>query len=391
MREILAVTWMNLCNLPQRLQSSSVVVIGICGVVAVLLSVLALATGFRRTIDSSASPERAIVLSRGAESEGASSLTRIATATIANSPGIRRVEEGPVASAEILLIASVARKTDGNDAYVTLRGVGSRAFQLRPEAKLVAGRMFKPAVHELIVGRLAQSRFAGLEVGKKVLLRGGEWTVVGVFESGGNALESSLLADANTVLAAYKWQNFSSITVEVGASGYERFKDALLQDPTLQIDVWRESDYMASIARPLHRMLNLVGYGIGAIMAIGALFAALNTMYSAVSARSVEIATLRAIGFRTSAVVASVFAEAVLLAMLGAVAGTVVALFAFDGNAVNSMSSRSQPAQLVYQLSVSSESIAMGAALALLIGVLGGLLPAIRAARMPIAAALRDG
>jgi putative ABC transport system permease protein len=392
MRQMLAVTLLNLRNLPQRWGSSFVIIIGIAGVVAVLISVLALATGFRRTIDNSASEDRAIVLSRGAESEAGSGISRGALATIIDAPGIARTRQGKaIASAEILVTAPVARKSDGRDAYVTLRGVGPMCEQLRPEVRLIAGRMFAPAVHEIIVGRAAQSRFAGLELGDRVLLRGGEWTVVGVFESGSNSHESGLLADAETVLAAYQMKTFASLTVKLASpSSFDTFKDALTTNPTLEVDVKREPEYVATVAKGLHRLLNMLAYTVGGIMAVGALFAALNTMYSAVRARSTEIATLRAVGFGTSAVVASVFVEALLLALVGATLGATIAHTLFNGHAISTIGGTAQGSQLVYQLTITPQAMGGAIALAMMVGFLGSLFPAIRAARAPIATALRD-
>jgi putative ABC transport system permease protein len=393
LREIGAVTALNLRNLPERVGSSFVIVIGITGVVAVLISVLALATGFRRTIDNSASPDRVIVLSHGADSEPASNITRAAVTTILDTPGIRRDRDGhAIGSAEALMVALVARKSDGNDASVTLRGIGPQGMTLRPEIRIVEGRVFEPAVHELIVGRAAQTRFAGLAVGDRITLRGGEWTVVGAFTSNGNSHESGLFADADTVMAAYQQRAFVSVTVELESPGaFTRFKDALGTNPTLQVDARREAEYVATVSKPLNDLLNVVAYLIGGIMAIGATFGALNTMYSAVSTRSVEIATLRAIGFSANAVVVSVFVEAMLLALAGAIAGAVIAYLLFNGHAISTIGGTLGNSQLIYELTVTNELIAIGIGLACVLGFIGGLFPAIRAARVPIVAALRDG
>lgn len=391
MRPIIEITLLNLKNLPQRLGSSFVIVIGIAAVVAVLLSVMALATGFRRTIEHSASPERAIVMSRGAEVEAGSSISRETVNIIMDAPGIRRNASGrATASAETLIIAPVARKSDGMDAYVTLRGIGPQGLDLRPQIRIVAGRAFLPAVHELIVGKAAAARFAGLEIGNRVLLRGGEWTVVGIFESGGNSLESTLLADAETVLAAYQTKSFNSVTAHLStASAFDAFKASLTSNPAVEVDIRREPEYVASTSKPLHRMLNLLAYSIGVIMAVGALFGALNSMYSAVSARSAEIATLRALGFGSITIVISVLIEALLLTLIGALVGTVIAYAGFNGRAINMIGSTSTPSQLVYQLAVTPESVGIAMLLAVSVGLIGGLLPSVRATRIPIAVGLR--
>jgi putative ABC transport system permease protein len=389
--QIAAVSLLNLRNIPQRIGTSLVIVIGIAGVVAVLISVLSMSIGFRKTIDNSARADRAIVLSQGADSEAGSSLSRANVLSIVDTPGIKKDISGkPIVSAEILIAAPVARKGDQAEAYVTLRGVGPKAFALRPEFKLVAGRMFQPAVHELLVGKSALAQFSGLEVGDHITLREGEWTVVGVFTSEGNSHESELIADADTVVSAYAWNFYNSLTVQLDSpESLGAFKDALTTNPALVIDVKSEPEYFATVSKPLNRMLNLVAYTIGGIMAIGALFGALNTMYSAVSSRSTEIAMLRAIGFGGGAVVVSVLIEALALALLGAVIGVVLAYFGFNGHAISTIGGTVGNSQLVYSLTVSPALIAMGMALACTIGFVGGIFPAIRAARLPVAAALR--
>ncbi len=392
MQPIIAITLLNLKNLPQRLGSSFVIVIGIAAVVAVLLSVMALAAGFQRTIEGSASSERAIVLSRGAEVEAGSGISRDTAKIIMDAPGIRRAGDGAaMVSAETLIIAPVARKSDGLDAYVTLRGVGPRGLDLRPEIRIVAGRSFSPAVHELIVGKAAAARFSGLDIGQRVLLRGGEWTVVGMFESGGSSHESTLLADAETVLAAYQLKSFNSLTVQLARPAeFDTLKASLTTNPAVEVDIQREAEYAASASKPLHRMLNLLAYSIGGIMAIGALFGALNSMYSAASARSTEIATLRALGFGSVTIVASVLIEALLLTLLGALVGTLIAYAGFNGRAINMIGSTNSPSQLVYELAITPTAVGIALLLAAALGLIGGLLPAIRATRVPIVAGLRS-
>lgn len=391
MRQIIAVTAATLRNVPNRLGSSIVVVIGITGVVAVLLSVLALANGFRNTIENTSSADRAIVLSRGAESEAGSNIARAWVTLIADAPGIARRDGSALASAETLVTAPIARKSDGLDAYVTLRGVGPNGLAVRPEIKLIAGRTFQPAVHELIVGKAAHSRFAGLELGNRISLQGGDWTVVGIFESGGNAHESSLLADSETVVSAYRMQTFQSVSVKLESpEKFAAFKDALTKNPTLDVDVWRESEYVAKVSRPLHHMLNFVAFFIGGIMAVGALFGALNTMYSAVSSRSSEIATLRAMGFNRSTVVISILVEALSLCAIGATLGALIAFEFFNGHAVSTIGGMANGSQLVYELKITPATVALAVGVALSLGLLGGLFPAIRAIRMPIPSALRE-
>ena len=272
----------------------------------------------------------------------------------------------------------------------TLRGVGAKALALRPEMKLIEGRMFTPAVHELIVGRAAGTRLDGLAVGRQIALPQGDWTVVGVFDSNGDTHESELLTDADTLISAFQRGDFfSSVTVGLErVDSFDAFKNAITTDPTLSLEVKREPDYFAEASRPISRILLFIAYVIGGIMALGAVFAALNTMYSAISARTTEIATLRAIGFGASSVVVSVFVEALLLALIGAVIGASLAWFFFNGSSISTLSGTS-PSQLTYALVVSPQLIAIGVGCACAIGALGGLFPAMRAAKLSVAAAMR--
>jgi len=390
--QIIAVTALNLRTLSQRRGNSLVIVLGIAGVVAVLISVLSMTTGFRRTMAAGAQPDRAIVLTRGAESESASALSRESVLAIAAAPGILRNSDGkPLLSAELLAMAPVTRKADGADAFVTLRGVGPQAFGVRNELRLVRGRMLRPGVRELLAGTAARMQFAGLDVGDVVRLGDSDWTVVGNFTSGGSSHDSSLLVDADTMQSAYRVKVFNSVTVRLASpDAFSAFKDAITAMPGVIAEARREADYVASAALPLNRMLNFVAYAIGGIMAIGALFGALNTMYSAVSTRSVEIATLRAIGFSGSAVVVSVFVEASLLALAGAALGVLLVYAGFDGRVVSTVGDTvGNNPQLVYALSVTPALMATGVALACVIGLAGGLFPAVRAARLAVAVALR--
>jgi putative ABC transport system permease protein len=389
MGQIGAVTLMNLRSVPQRLGTSLVIVVGIAGVVAVLISVLAMATGFRQTVAGSGRANRAIVLRGGSNSELSSTLSRDATLTILDAPGIRRGDNGrPVGSAEAVVIVELPKKGSNSGANVTLRGVGSQILALRPEIRLVAGRMFQPALHELIVGRAAQLQFQGLDLGSHLSIRGGDWTVVGMFESGNDSHESELLADADTVLSAYQRNLFQSVWVLLDSpEAFTGFKDALTANPALSVEVKREPDYYAAQSKQLSTILTFVANFVGGIMAIGAVFGALNTMYSAVSARMVEIATLRAIGFGALPVVISVFAEAVLLAFAGGLIGALLAWLFFNGNSVSTLSGNFT--QIVFPLKVSAGLLVLGVVWAVAIGVVGGLFPAIRAARLPIATALR--
>ena len=387
--QIAAVTTNNLRSLPQRAGLSAVIVIGIAVTVAVLVSVLAMAAGFGKTLSNTGRADRAIVLRGGSQSELASTMSRDNTLTIMDAKGVRKSGDGKaIASAEMVAIVSLKQKNTGTKANVTLRGVGPRAFDLRPEIKITAGRMFKPAVRELIVGKAALAQFEGLDLGRHLIFHDGEWTVVGIFDSNGDSHESEMMADAETVLSAYRRNLFQDVIVLLETpQAFDTFKDSLTTNPTLSVDVKRETDYYAEQSKQLSKLLFFVAYIVGGIMAVGAIFGALNTMYSAVSSRSLEIATLRAIGFGALPVVVSVFVEAMLLALIGGVVGAAAAWLFFNGNSVNTLGANFT--QVVFQLTVTPPLAFSGIVLACIIGLVGGLFPAIRAARLPIEAALR--
>jgi putative ABC transport system permease protein len=389
LRQIRAVTWMNLTSIPQRFGTSSVIVVGIAGVVAVLISVLAMATGFKRTIVATGRDDRAIVLRGGSESELASTLSREATLTIMDAPGIRKDSAGkPIASAEAVVVVDMPKKSNDSGANVTIRGVGAQGMALRPEIHIVAGRVFQQGLRELIVGSGAQAQFKGLDVGSHIALRGSDWTIVGAFESNGDSHESELLADGETVLSAYRRNLYQSVVVRLESKdSFAAFKNSLTTNPQLSVDVMREHDYYAKQSQRMSNVLSFIAYVVGGIMAVGALFGALNTMYSAVSVRSREIATLRAIGFGASAVVVSVLIEAMLLSVIGALIGAGLACVFFNGNVVSTLGSNFT--QVVFRLAVGPSLVVLGIVWACVIGLVGGLFPAIRAARLPVATALR--
>jgi putative ABC transport system permease protein len=390
--QVVAVTALNLRTLPQRVGSSLVIVIGIAGVVAVLISMLSISIGFRQTITNGAREDRAIVLTRGAEAEQASDVSRADVLQIGNLPGIRRTIDGrPAISAELIAIASVARKAGGSDAFVTLRGVGAEVFAVRPEIRIIAGRMYRPATHEVIVGKSAHAQFSNLEPGDKIALGDGDSTIVGVFESQGSFHESTLIADSAAVLSAYKRNSFNSVTVLLDSrKSLATFGHALNGIPASTIEARGEQEYFASQSQPLNRLLELIAWLIGGIMAVGAVFGALNTLYSAVSVRAAEIATLRALGFSGTSVMVSVLIEAQLLACIGALAGVLLAYLCFGGQMISTVGDTvGNNPQVVFSLEFTGAIVVRSVALACLVGLVGGLFPALRAARMPIAAALR--
>jgi len=389
-KQLVAVSLMSLSTLPQRLGSSSVIVIGIAGVVAVLVSVLAMATGFRHTVADSGRPDRVIILRGGSDAELNSNLTRADIDIIGNAPGLAKDADGKaLLSNELLTVVNIPKIDTGSDSNITLRGVGLQVLKVRPELKLVDGRMFRPALRELIAGEGAAKQFRGLTVGSVLHLRNADWTVTGVFTSNGDVHESELLADVDTVGSSIERNaNYSSaVGLLTDAGAFDRFKDALTTDPQIKVDVEREPDYYAAQSKQLTRLINIVGNTVAIIMAIGAMFGALNTMYSAVDARGLEIATLRAIGFGAAPILLSVMIEALALSFLGGVLGGALAWLFFNGHTVSTLGGAF--AQVVFKLTVTRTLLIEGVVWACTIGVLGGLFPAVRAARLPVAEALR--
>lgn len=388
-KQFIAVIGMSLQTLPQRIGASSVIVIGIAGVVAVLVSVLAMGAGFRHTLADSGRADRAIILRGGSDAELNSNLTRSDIDIISNAPGLAKDPGGKaLLSSELVTVVNVPKVDTGTDANVTLRGVGLKLAEVRPELKVVEGRMFRPAVRELIAGVGAAKQFRGLNVGGVLHLRNADWTVTGVFTSNGDVHESELLADVDTVGSSVERTGYSSaVGLLTGPEQFDRFKDALTTDPQLKVDVQREPQYYAAQSKNLSQVINVVGKTVAVIMAIGAIFGALNSMYSAVAARGREIATLRAIGFGALPVLSSVMIEALLLSLLGGVIGASLAWLFFNGHSVSTLGGAF--AQVVFQLTVTRALIVTGIVWACVIGLLGGLFPALRAARLPVAEALR--
>ena len=388
-KQLAAAISMSLQTLPQRVGASSVIVIGIAGVVAVLVSVLAMGAGFRHTLADSGRADRAIILRGGSDAELNSNLTRTDVDTIGNAPGLAQDSDGKaLLSKELVTVVNIPKIDTGTDANITLRGVGLELTKVRPELKIVAGRMFHPAVRELIAGAGAAKQFRGLTVGSVLHLRNADWTVTGMFTSNGDVHESELLADVDTVGSSIERNGYSSaVALLTSPAEFPRFKDALTTDPQLKVDVQREAEYYAAQSKALTKAINVVGNTVAVIMAIGAMFGALNSMYSAVAARGLEIATLRAIGFGALPVLLSVMIEALLLSLLGGVIGASLAWLFFNGHSVSTLGGAF--AQVVFQLTVTRALIITGIVWACVIGLLGGFFPALRAARLPVAEALR--
>src|SRR6478735_364706 len=384
-----AATSIGIAGLPQRWGASLVIVVGIAGVVGVLVAMLAMGEGFRATLSNTGGTDTAIVLRGGSQAETNSVITRDQVPLISALAGIARGPDGrPIVSPELSQVVNLQSKADGTDTNVQFRGVGPDAWTIRPNLKIVEGRKFNGGLREMVVGRGAQRQFRGLEVGKQLNLANQIWTVVGVFESG-DSNESELWADADVLGPAYQRQAFQSVTVKLdGKNGFKQLSGALAADPRLKLDVSTTHDYYAKQSENLTKFLSILGIVIGTIMAVGAIFGALNSMYAAVAGRAREIATMRAIGFRGLPVVTAVMLETMLLALLGGLLGGLVAWLVFNGHTVSTLGNNFS--QVVFQFRVSPQLLWTGLKWALGIGLVGGLFPALRAARLPVTAALRD-
>jgi putative ABC transport system permease protein len=387
-RQTLAITAINLRSIPERIGTSLVICVGIAGVVAVLITVLAMATGLQDTMSNAARDDRVIVLRTGSTAEALSTVSRDDLVAIEAAPGIHSTADGKRGiSPEVLVSVNLPRKDTGQLSALSIRGLTPVGPSVRPEIQLLEGRMFATGVHEIIVGKSAHDQFAHLDVGDTAKFHNGTWKVVGIFSSGGGVQESEAMTDANTLMSAAQRTVFSAATVWLESpAAFEAFKAAVKSDPTLKVDVQTETEYYAGQSKRVGALLKLVATTVGGIMAVGALFGALNTMYSAVSTRTVEIGTLRAIGFGAVPVIVSVLVEALALALIGAAAGGAIAWLLFNGNA---FSTGGTLGQIALRLHVGASLIGVGIIWATVIGLLGGLFPAIRAARMSITDSLR--
>ncbi|MGA2683653.1 MAG: ABC transporter permease [Verrucomicrobiota bacterium] len=389
--QIGSITKFGLMSLPQRRGAVAATVIGIAGVVAVLVGVLSIAAGFRQVMKISGSPDGAIVMRSGADSEMVSGLGEDETRIIADALGIARTGRGPLASAELFVIIDLPKRSTGTDANVPLRGVEPAALLVRDNLKIIQGRMFNWGKDEVIVGQGAAQEFAGLDVGSTIKVGRYQWPVVGIFSANGGAAESEIWSDAKILQDAYNRGNsFQSVSVRLNSpAAFQAFKDALTSNPQLNVQVIRQSDYYAQQSQRLTLLITILGYAIAFLMALGAVFGALNTMYSAVAARTREIATLRALGFGSGAVVVSLMLESLLLALVGGVIGGGLAYLAFNNFHTSTMNFQSF-SQITFAFKVTPQLLVRGIIWSALIGLIGGLFPAIRAARLPIASALRE-
>ena len=390
-RRTLSIMRVGLSTLTERLGSTAVIVVGIAGVVGVLVAMLAMGDGLTATLQQTGSNDTAIVLRGGSGAESNSVLTRDDIDVIEQAPGIARDAQGkPLASAELVVVANVPKKSDPKtDANVAIRGVGDEAWTVWRNVKIVKGRKFKSGMRELDVGEGAERQFAGLEVGKTLRLAGQDWTIVGVFASN-DAHGSELWGDSKAVASAYRrGSSAESVTARLTSpKAFDKFKASLAGDPRIKVDVSTTRDYFNKQSEGLSKVIRIVGITISVIMAIGAIFGALNTMYAAVATRAREIATLRAIGFRGLPVVISVLLETMLLALLGGIIGAAIVWLVFNGYTASTVGGNFS--QVVFQFRVTPELVWNGLKWALAIGFIGGLFPAMRAARLPVTTALRE-
>lgn len=389
--QIASVTSFNVRTIPQRKGAAIAAAVGIAGVVAVFVGVLSIAEGFRRAMTVAGSPSTAVVLRSGSDTEMTSGLGREETRLIADSPGVVREEGRPAASAELFVVINLPKRSTGTDANVPLRGVEPSAFQVREEVKIIEGRAFQTGRSEVVVGAGAAREFAGLDVGRKLVVGKSEWEVVGIFTANGGIAESEIWTDAGVLQPAFRrGDSFQAVYAKLSSpESFQTFKDALTADPRLNVKVVRQSDFYAEQSTDITTFIQTIGILIATLMSLGATFGALNTMYSAVSSRTREISTLRALGFGATPVVLSLLAESLALALAGGAVGGLCAYLAFNGFQAATMNWQTF-SQVAFSFAVTPELLMRALLLALFIGLLGGLFPAIRAARLPIATGLRE-
>lgn len=389
--QIGSVAKFGLLSIPQRRGSVAAALFGIVGVVGVLVSVLSMAAGFKKTMAASSSPDSAIVLRTGANDEMSSGLEREETRLLAEAAGIARGPEGPLASAELFVIINLPKRSTGTDANVPLRGVEPPAFHVREKFKLLQGRPFERGKNEVIVGVGAAKEFSNLDVGNKFRVGRNEWEVVGVFSAGGGTAESEIWTDAAVLQTAFhRGNSFQSVYAKLTApDAFFQFSNSVASDPRLSVRPMRQADFYSEQSTMLNGLITTLGYLVATLMAVGAVFGALNTMYNSVSARNREIATLRALGFGSGTVVVSVMLESVAVALVGGAIGGAVAYFAFNGFHTATVNWQSF-SQVTFAFNVTPHLLVEGIVWATIIGLIGGLLPALRAARLPIASALRE-
>ncbi len=389
--QVLSVTLFNLRTMPERKGSAIATAIGIAGVAIVFTGVLSIAEGFRAAMTVTGPDDIAIVLRSSADNEMTSGLSREETRLIADAPGVARSADGPLASAELFVMINIPKRSTGTDANVPLRGISKMGIPVRGDIKIIEGRQFEPGRNEVIAGAGAAGAFAGLEIGKKLFVGQTQWEVVGIFTGGGGSAESEIWTDAAVLQPAYhRGDSFQSVYAKLESpQAFQPFKDSLTSNPQLKVKALRQTEYLADQSTMLTSFIKSIGFLVAALMALGALFGALNTMYSAVAARTREIATLRALGFGSSPVILSILIESLVLALIGGAIGAASAYFAFDGFKAATINWQTF-SQVAFAFTVTPKLLAGAILWAVGIGLLGGLFPALHAVRLPIAEALRE-
>ena len=381
----------NFRSVKARWTSAIVAVVGIAGTVGVFVAMLSLARGFKATLVSSGSEDNAIIMRAGATSEMTGGVTVDTVKIIQDKPGIARSADGPLTTPEVVLVAPIPLISTGTDANVEVRGVSKNVLEIRRNIRMVQGRMFTPGLYEVVVGKNASASYAGLTLGNTISLGSVHWKIVGIFDAGGSSFDSDIWGDAHLIGPAYNRPDtfFQSVTVHLTSpAAFQQLKDAATADPRLNVDVTREIDYYARQSRRLTTLITVLGGIVAAIMAIGAVFGALNTMYSAVAERGREIATMRALGFGGPSVIFSFVIEALLIAFVGGLIGC-LAVFPLNGLTTGAMNLQTF-SHVAFAFKITPELLGRGVIFALVMGLIGGFLPAVRAARLPVATALRE-
>ncbi len=381
----------NLRSVRARWTSAIVAVVGIAGTVGVFVAMLSLANGFRATLVSSGSPDNALIVRGGATSEMTSGVALDAVKIIQDAPGIARGPSGPLVTAEAVLMAPIPLRSTGTDANVEVRGVSPNVLEIRKGVRIIEGRMFSPGLAEVVVGKNANTTYSGLTLGNTIGLGTVQWKVVGVFDAGGSSFDSEVWGDPHLLTAAYNRPDtfFQSVTAHLTSrESLTQLREALTSDPRLNVDVLREIDYYAKQSTRMTTLITRLGGFVAFVMAIGAVFGALNTMYSAVADRGKEIATMRALGFGGPSVVFSFLLEALLISFVGGLLGC-LAVLRLNGITTSTINFQTF-SNLAFAFRITPGLLAEGIVFALVMGVLGGLFPAVRAAGLPVATALRE-
>jgi putative ABC transport system permease protein len=381
----------NFRSVKARWTSAIVAVVGIAGTVGVFVAMLSLARGFKATLVSSGSEDNAIIMRAGATSEMTGGVTVDTVKIVQDKPGIARSADGPLINPEVVLVAPIPLISTGTDANVEVRGVSKNVLEIRRNIRIVQGRMFTPGLYEIVVGKNANASYAGLTLGNTISLGSARWKIVGIFDAGGSSFDSDIWGDAHLIGPAYNRPDtfFQSVTVHLTSpAAFQQLKDAATADPRLNVDVTREIDYYAKQSNRLTTLITVLGGIVAAIMAIGAVFGALNTMYSAVAERGREIATMRALGFGGPSVIFSFVIEALLIALVGGLIGC-LAVIPLNGLTTGAMNLQTF-SHVAFAFKITPELLVRGVVFALVMGLIGGFLPAVRAARLPVATALRE-